>query len=128
MTPMQKKVLIVDDSLLLHRMFEHALKAYPGCGVVTLTATTGREALARLHEHPDTALILLDVNMPEMSGIEFLRHLQAEPTFRDIAVVLQSTEDQVEDIQRGLAAGARGYLTKPFTAHQLYQLLDAVFA
>ena len=128
MTPMRKKILVVDDSLLLHKMYEHAFRAYPAHVVEMHSATNGRDALARLHEHPDTALILLDVNMPEMSGIEFLRHVQAEAAFRDIAVVLQSTEDQVEDIQRGLAAGARGYLTKPFTHHQLYQLLDAVLA
>lgn len=125
---MPKKILIVDDSPLLHRMYEYALKAYPGCAVELHGATNGRDALARLHEHPDTALVLLDVNMPEMSGLEFLRHMRAEAAFKDIAVVLQSTEDQVEDIHRGLAAGARGYLTKPFSHHQLYQLLDAVLA
>lgn len=125
---MVKKVLIVDDSLLLHRMYELALRSYARSPIEPLTAADGREAFVRLQEHPDTALILLDVNMPTMSGLEFLEQLRAQPAFKDIRVVLQSTEDQVQDVRRGLVAGAVGYLTKPFTPRQLHQLLDVVLA
>ena len=65
--------------------------------------------------------------MPTMSGLEFLRRVRAEKVFEDVAVILQSTEDQEEDIQRGLEAGANGYLTKPFTTPQLHELLDTIF-
>jgi CheY-like chemotaxis protein len=121
------KVLVVDDSLLMHKMYALALRAYPR-GVEVLFAANGREGMARLQEHPDTALVLLDINMPELNGLEFLARLRAEPALRDVPVVLQSTEDQQEDMERGLQAGARGYLTKPFTPPQLHQLLDAVLA
>jgi CheY-like chemotaxis protein len=122
------KVLVVDDSLLMHKMYALALRAYPRAGVEVLFAANGREGMARLQEHPDTALVLLDINMPELNGLEFLARLQAEPALRDVPVVLQSTEDQQEDMERGLQAGARGYLKKPFTPPQLHQLLDTVLA
>ncbi|HTR21728.1 MAG TPA: response regulator [Gemmatimonadales bacterium] len=123
---MPKKVLVVDDSILLHRMYELALKSYARAEIAPVLASDGREAFVRLQEHPDVVLILLDVNMPAMSGLEFLERLRAEPAFRDVRVVLQSTEDQIQDVRRGLAAGAVGYLTKPFTPRQLHQLLDVV--
>ncbi|HEX9729520.1 MAG TPA: response regulator [Gemmatimonadales bacterium] len=123
---MQRKVLVVDDSLLLHKMYDLALKAYRGCDVLPLFASDGHTGLSRLHEHTDISLILLDVNMPQMSGLEFLRHVRAEPAFRSIPVVLQSTEDSAGDIERGLEAGAQGYLTKPFTPAQLHDLLDGM--
>ena len=123
---MPKKVLVVDDSLLLHKMYALALKAYGKCELEAHFAADGRDGLAQLHDHPDTDLILLDVNMPTMSGLEFLQQVKAEQVFRDIPVILQSTEDSEGDIERGLEAGARGYLTKPFTPQQLHELLDDV--
>ena len=125
---MKRKVLVVDDSLLLHRMYELALRSYARCVVEPHFAASGAEALTRLAEHPDTALVMLDVNMPAMTGLECLEKLRREPALSEIPVVLQSTEDQLSDIQRGLAAGARGYLTKPFSPAQLHQLLDTVLS
>lgn len=125
---MTRKVLVVDDARLLHRMYDSALKSYAGCRIEALFAENGAEALARLADHPDTALVMLDVNMPVMTGLECLELIQREPALRDIPVVLQSTEDHVADIQRGLVAGARGYLTKPFSLKQLHQLLDVVLS
>ena len=125
---MRKKVLVVDDSVLLHKMYELALKAYKGMPLDAHFASDGREGLSRLHENPDMDLILLDVNMPTMSGLEFLQHVKAEQAFAAIPVVLQSTEDSAEDIERGIAAGAHGYLTKPFTPKQLHEMLDEVLA
>jgi len=124
---MQKKVLVVDDSLLLHRIFALALGSYEPCEIEVLFAQSGYEGLARLHEHPDTDLILLDINMATMSGLEFLHRVKGERAFRDIAVILETTEDRSHDIARGLEAGARGYLPKPFTPQQLHAVLDDVF-
>ena len=125
---MHKKVLIVEDSLLMHKIYEMALKSYATVKLEAHFAADGREGLIKLQEHPDTDLILLDVNMPTMSGLEFLRRVRAEKVFQDVTIVLQSTEDQAEDIERGLQAGAQGYLTKPFTPPQLHELLDTIFA
>lgn len=125
---MSVKVLVVDDSVLLHKMYDLALHAYRGCAVQPLFAANGREGLIQLQAHPDVALILLDVNMPTMSGLEFLKQVKAEPVIAGIPVAMQSTEDQQGDIQRALEAGAVGYLTKPFTPAQLHALLDDVLA
>ena len=125
---MKKKVLVVDDSLLLHRMYDLALRSYAHCVVEPHFAASGAEALERLSEHPDMSLIMLDINMPAMTGLECLDRLRREPALCEIPVVLQSTEDQLSDIHRGLTAGARGYLTKPFSPAQLHQMLDTVLS
>jgi len=123
---MRTKILIVDDSTLLHRMYAVALQTYERRAIEAVYASDGAEGLARLHEHPDVALILLDVNMPTMSGLEFLRQVRAMPSFADVRIVLQSTEDAEADVARGLAAGADGYLRKPFNRAELYALLDSL--
>lgn len=120
---MPTKILIVDDSRLIHRMCQVALRAYRR-PLEAYFAEDGFEAFQQLHQHPDVALILLDVNMPRMSGLEFLERLAGEPAFAGVLVVLQSTEDQPADVARGLTAGAAAYLTKPFTAQQLHAVLD----
>ena len=125
---MKKKILVVDDALLLHKMYDLALKSYARCVVEPHFASSAAEAMARLAEHPDMALVLLDVNMPATTGLECLDQLRREPALSAIPVVLQSTEDRLADIQRGLAAGARGYLTKPFSPAQLHQLLDTLLS
>ncbi len=125
---MIRKALVVDDSILLHRLYQHALLQYREASIEAHFAVDGQQGLARLQEHPDIAVILLDVNMPGMTGLEFLEQLRTQPAFAHIPVVLQTTEDRGEDIQRGLAAGARAYLTKPFTPEQLHRVLKAVLA
>jgi len=125
---MPVKVLVVDDSVLLHKMYDLALRAYRGCAVEPHFASNGREGLVQLQAHPDVQLILLDVNMPTMSGLEFLKQVKAEPAIAGIPVVMQSTEDQRGDIDRALELGATGYLTKPFTPAQLHALLDGALA
>src|SRR5207237_8645086 len=94
MTP--NKVLVVDDSKLLHRMFEMMLRQYP-----LVHAYDGREALDRLAEHKDVDLILLDINMPRMNGLEFLAAAKANPEFAKIPVVIITTEGTEDDTQRG---------------------------
>lgn len=125
---MTRKVLVVDDSPLIRTLIERALLAYPGVPLEPVLAADGAEAFVRLHEHPDIALVLLDVNMPVMDGLEVLERLRQLPATRDIPVVLESAEDQLADTHRGMRAGARGYLTKPFTIPTLHRLLDAVLA
>ena len=121
-----KRVLLVEDSALIHKLVRATLRNYPR-EIEVYVANDGVEGLVMLNQHPDTDLILLDVNMPNMSGLEFLSTVRKEPVFDDVKVVLQSTEDRQADIERGLAAGASGYLTKPFTAAELHALLDEMF-
>jgi len=120
-----RTILIVEDSELLHRMYEVVFRS---SAAALLHAFNGREALERLAQHPDVDLILLDINMPVMSGLQFLQHCQAERVFRDIPVIVISTEGKKDDTLRALQAGARGYVTKPFRPKDLHALIDRLFA
>ena len=125
---MSKKVLAVDDSPLILKMYDAGLKAHPKYDIEVSAASSGEEALSKLTEQPDTELIMLDINMPGMTGLELLKVVKQDNAFKDIIVILASTEDQMEDVARGKDAGAVGYLTKPFTVQQLHDLVDKVFS
>ena len=122
-----QKILIVEDSALLHQMYEVVFRRHRSDNGTLVHAYNGREALDRLAQHPDVDLILLDINMPVMSGLQFLQFCQAERVFRDIPVIAISTEGKKEDTLRALQAGARGYLTKPFKPADLHALIDRLF-
>lgn len=113
-----RKVLVVDDSKLMHKMYEVMLRQYP-----LVYALDGRQALERLQEHPDVDLVLLDVNMPNMNGLEFLAQVRGERPPDDLAVIIISTEGREEDTARGLEAGASAYIKKPF---QTEEILDVI--
>jgi two-component system chemotaxis response regulator CheY len=118
-----KKVLIVDDSKLLHRMFEMMLRQYP-----LVHAYDGREALDRLNEHQDVDLILLDINMPRMNGLEFLAAVKSHAEHQRIPVVIITTEGTEDDTERGLAAGAVAYVRKPFRNEELLSVINRLTA
>ena len=115
---MKKKILVVEDSKLVHKMYDMMLRQFS-----LVHAYNGQEALAKLAEHPDADLILLDINMPKMNGLEFLSQIKAMPQFARIPVIIISTEGKEEDTRRGVEAGAAAYLTKPFRNETL---LDAI--
>lgn len=120
------KILIVEDSELLHRMYNLIFMPFTYKGMKLLHAYNGQEALTMLAANPDVSMIILDINMPVMSGLEFLLHRKRELVFQDIPVIIISTEGKADDTVRGLQAGARGYLTKPFQAHELLSLVNRV--
>jgi two-component system, chemotaxis family, chemotaxis protein CheY len=124
MTP--HKILIVEDSELLHRMYEVVFHQFRSAGGALLHAMNGREALNILAQNADVDLILLDINMPVMSGLEFLHHCKREQVFRHIPVIVISTEGKRDDTIRALEAGARGYVTKPFRPPELHALIERV--
>ena len=121
-----RKILVIEDSDLHVKMMDMILKSYEGTGTRILHAANGREAITRLCDDPDVDLILLDINMPVMSGLEFLDYRKREGVFEEIPVIIISTEGDDEDIFRGLEAGACGYLTKPFRADELYTIVKRV--
>ncbi len=118
-----KKVLIVEDSKLLHKMYEVLLRK-----VALIHAHDGREALDRLAEHPDVDLILLDINMPRMNGLELLGALKKHTYFAAIPVVIVSTEGKDDDTRRALEAGAAGYIKKPFRNEALMVTIERLKA
>ena len=118
-----RKVLVVDDSKLLHRMFEMMLRQYP-----LVHAYDGREGLDRLAENSDVDLILLDVNMPRMNGLEFLPTVKKDPAFARIPVIIVTTEGADKDAEKGLAAGASAYVKKPFRNEELLGVIQKLTA
>jgi two-component system chemotaxis response regulator CheY len=113
-----KKVLVVDDAKLLHRMYDVILRKY-----ALVHAYDGRDALRQLAEQPGIDLILLDINMPQMNGLELLGHLKADPHHARIPVIIVSTEGKDTDTARGLQAGAAAYVTKPFTNDSILDVI-----
>jgi two-component system, chemotaxis family, chemotaxis protein CheY len=113
-----RKVLVVDDSKLMHKMYQVMLRQYP-----LIYALDGRQALDRLQEHPDIDLVLLDVNMPNMNGLEFLAQLRADGGWSDLPVIIISTEGRDEDTIRGLEAGATVYIKKPFHTEEILDVI-----
>ena len=111
-----RKVLVVDDSKLMHKMYEVMLRQYP-----LVYALDGRQALDRLQEHADIDLVLLDINMPNMNGLEFLAEMRSNGAHKDLAVIIISTEGREEDTQRGLEAGASAYIKKPFHSEDILE-------
>ncbi|MEM9293076.1 MAG: response regulator [Acidobacteriota bacterium] len=115
----QKKFLIVDDSKLIHKMFGVMLRQYD-----LVHANDGVEGLRMLSDHPDVDAILLDINMPNMNGLEFLGRVKSDDALAGIPVVVVSTEGKEEDTQRALDGGAAAYIKKPFDLQQLLEVVD----
>jgi two-component system chemotaxis response regulator CheY len=123
---MAQKILIVDDSSFMHSMYDIVLKKTGGCQV--LHALNGAEGLNLLGQHPDCSLIILDINMPEMNGLEFIGHYRTSGLPRLAPIIIVSTEGKEEDTRRGLEAGAVAYLKKPFQPADLQALVRGVMA
>lgn len=106
--------LVVDDSKLHHQMYELVFSRGSLAGSTVLHAYNGREGYTLLQSHPEIAVVFLDLNMPEMNGLEFLARRRADGMRLDVPVVMVTTEDSPEDERRGREAGAWDYLKKPF--------------
>lgn len=92
-------------------------------GAELFFARNGVEGLDRAAQSPDVGLVIVDVNMPQMDGLEFLRRLRQELGFTMPALVI-STEGQESDRQAAMEAGANGYLRKPWTPDELLSAVD----
>jgi CheY-like chemotaxis protein len=116
--------LVVDDSRLHHQMYMLVFAKGALAGSTLLHAKNGREGYALLTTHPEIEMVFLDLNMPEMNGLEFSDRRSTENLHPHIPVVLVTTEDSADDEARGRAAGAWEYLRKPFTPAQLTELVE----
>jgi two-component system chemotaxis response regulator CheY len=121
---MPRRVLAVDDSTVALQMFRMFLTRYRNCELVT--AMNGLEALDKLARDAPIDLILLDINMPLMNGLEFLQRIRQEPAYLHIPVIIVSTEGKEEDAIRALQMGAQGYVTKPFQPKELAALIEKI--
>lgn len=115
--------LVVDDSRLHHQMYRLIFSRPALTGSTLLHAYDGRDGYSQLVAHPELTMVFLDLNMPGMTGLEFLDRRRDERLHLQVPVVLVTTESSAEDEARGLAAGAAAYLRKPFTPEQLEALV-----
>jgi two-component system, chemotaxis family, chemotaxis protein CheY len=112
---MAKTILVVDDSASLRQVVKMALQ---GAGYSVLEAGDGAAALALL-DGRTVDMVVCDVNMPRMSGIEFVKAAKALPNYRFIPILMLTTESQESKKDEGRAAGAKAWMVKPFAPSSL---------
>jgi two-component system chemotaxis response regulator CheY len=120
---MANSFLVVDDSKLHHQMYKLVFARGPLAGSKVYFAGNGREGYSLLAAHPELAVVFLDLNMPEMNGLEFLERRASEKLHPHVPIVLVTTESSPEDEARGRAAGAWDYLRKPFKPADLERVV-----
>src|SRR5918997_178380 len=125
---MAHSFLVVDDSKLHHQMYKLVFGRGALAGSTVYHAENGREGYALLAAHPELTLVLLDLNMPELNGLEVLARRRAEGLHPHIPIVLVTTEGTEEDEARGRAAGAWDSLRKPFQPADVERLVARALA
>jgi two-component system chemotaxis response regulator CheY len=125
---MPNAFLVVDDSKLHHQMYKVVFKRGALAGSTVYYATNGREGYALLAAHPELTLVFLDLNMPDMNGLELLERRRAEKVHPHIPIVLVTTESTSDDEARGRAAGAWDYLRKPFQPADVERIVARALA
>jgi two-component system chemotaxis response regulator CheY len=109
---MKKKViLIVDDSKTVRDQVRGILE---GAGYAVVEAADGQEALEKIHAYRDFAMAILDVQMPNLTGIAMVEKLKADGIIPNLPVIMLTTEAQLTLIARAKQAGAKGWIVKPF--------------
>ena len=119
------RALIVDDSAVMRKVIERSLRQAGLNLLEVLQAANGQEALELLRQDASSErrlnLILTDMNMPVMDGLTFLEQKRSENLAAGVPVVIITTEGSQALVLGAIAAGARGYICKPFTADQIKQ-------
>ena len=116
------KALVVDDSRAIRMILVRILKQI---GFEVQEAANGREALEVIEaENSGVGLVLADWNMPEINGLDLLKRLRRNPALSSLAVVMVTTETEIEQIAEALEAGANEYVMKPFTQDILVEKLQ----
>jgi two-component system chemotaxis response regulator CheY len=117
-----KTILTVDDSASLRQMIAVVLR---GSGYTVVEAVDGKDALSKVSGQKFD-LVLTDVNMPQMDGLEFTRRLRAMPQYKFTPIVLLTTESHADKKLQGKAAGATAWIIKPFDPDQLLAVVKKV--
>ncbi|NJD37840.1 MAG: response regulator [Geobacter sp.] len=116
-------ILIVDDSAAMRSLLAATLEAVGD--VTVIQANNGFEAL-RMLPREQVNLVLTDINMPDINGLELLSFIRNNPLYKELPVIVISTEGSQKDIEKGLALGATAYLVKPFKPEQLLELVKGL--
>ncbi len=118
-----KNVLIVEDSKAIRSMIRVSLEE--AGGFFAVEAGNGFEALKTLPTRRFD-LIITDINMPDINGLELIGFVKSNPAYKDIPLIIVSTEKSEEDKKRGMALGASGYVVKPFAKDELMTMVKNV--
>lgn len=119
---MNKTIMTVDDSKSIRQMVSFTLKE---AGYDVIEACDGKDALSKIG-NKDLNLIVTDLNMPNMDGIELIRNIRNEPKYKFTPIIMLTTESQNEKKLAGKAAGATGWIVKPFQPDQLISVIKRV--
>ena len=106
------RVLIIDDAKAMRIILKQIIQSIGG---QVEEAGNGKEGLEKLKSMGQADLVLVDWNMPEMNGLDFVRAVRADPNYRKLPIMMVTTETEASQMGKALAAGANEYITKPFT-------------
>ena len=115
------RALIIDDSKAMRSILGRMLR---GLGFEVVEAANGRDAISRLQEVGKVDLALVDWNMPEMNGLDFIRAVRADHIYDGVLLMMVTTETEMDNVVRALAAGANEYVMKPFTPEVILEKLQ----
>ena len=122
---MESDVLVVDDSAAIRKILQRVLRQ-TGMAIRTIhEAGDGQEALEVMNAHK-VDLVLTDINMPKMDGLQFLASVKASAQWRQVPVVMITTEGGETKVAEAVKLGAAGYVRKPFTADQIKEKLVGI--
>jgi len=119
---MGKRVMAVDDSATVRQVLQMTLE---GAGYEVIEAVDGKDALDKLRVH-QVDMMVTDLNMPNMNGIDLIRQVRQNPGNRFMPIIMLTTESQPEKKQIGKAAGASGWIVKPFKPEQLLAVVRMI--
>jgi two-component system, chemotaxis family, chemotaxis protein CheY len=119
---MNKTIMTVDDSASIRQMVSFTLR---GAGYSIIEAKDGQDALSRINGSA-IHMVITDLNMPNLDGIGLIRSLRTIQAFKFIPIIMLTTESQMEKKLAGKAAGATGWIVKPFTQDQLIAVVKKV--
>ena len=120
MTP---KVLVIDDSRTIRQMVAEALSE---SGYEVVEAESGADGLGKLEQHSGIAVVLCDVNMPDMDGLEMLAAVKAKERYASLPIFMLTTEGKSAVVQQAKQLGAKGWIIKPFKPEQLVALVRKI--
>lgn len=118
-------ILVVEDSPTMRQLISFAIKRIPSSHVIE--ATDGVDALKKLSSEK-IDLILADINMPVMDGLKLVSLVRGNPVYKNIPIIMVTTEGAEEDRKRALAIGANAYLPKPIQTQELLKLVNKYLA
>jgi two-component system, chemotaxis family, chemotaxis protein CheY len=117
------KILIVDDSAALQQTYKLTFSRYM-CQIIP--ALSGQEGLNSLASYPDTHLLIVDINMPHMNGLEFIKKVKEQEAYSNIPIIIVSTRGRENDAREAYSF-AQGSLVKPFTSNEVHKLIEGLY-